>query len=109
MSADLVDAGEELDIPSGQLEVAGDGERVRLRWWPTSSTRKIALFRVVTDDRHAVLQHIRKIVLQQRGQTWSQINDDVSLEDIPTALVGAIREAGFKPAESGSREVAAHA
>jgi hypothetical protein len=86
--------------PPAEGELSDDGERYRLTWWPTASTTMKALFRVATDDGVAVLQHVRTIRVQQRGETGGEIDADATLEDIPAGLVAAMRADALRPADS---------
>jgi hypothetical protein len=110
MSADASNAGDErrphggadgFDVPPGSGAVTEDGQRYRLTWHPASGTTKTALFRVATDDRVAVLQHVRTIVLRQQGETTADVDPDVSLDDVPRTLRQLMTADGFEPREGG--------
>lgn len=98
MSADVhLEAGEELSIPEHELTVRDGGDRIRLDWDHSRSVRARALFRVVTDDRVAVLIALDTWAVSQRPVAvpeWCE-----SLDHIPEGLLLAIRGAGYTPAE----------
>lgn len=81
----------------GSGGVTDDGSRYRIAWraWPKL---KKALFRVTTDDRVAVLQHVREIQIQQRGESYCEVLEDVSLDEIPDKFLEEMRRDGFEPA-----------
>ena len=78
--------------PPAKGELTEDGQRYRLTWFPSSSTRKVALFRIVTDDRVALLQHVRTIRVRQRGESGADTDPDASLDEIPAKLLAIVRE-----------------
>lgn len=90
--------------PPAKGELTEDGQRYRLTWFPSSSIRKVALFRIVTDDRVALLQHVRTIRVQQRGRTGGDTDPDAGLEEIPAKLLAIVRDDGVEPAEEQSNE-----
>ncbi|WP_256394209.1 hypothetical protein [Natronoarchaeum rubrum] len=92
--------GEGWSSPRAAGKVSPDGERCRVKWWPASGTTKIALFRLATDDSVAVIQHIRTIVVQQRGDTTARIDPDADLADVPDPLIDIMQAQGVKPANS---------
>jgi hypothetical protein len=77
--------------------VTDDGERYRIEW-RSSHVVKRALFRVSTDDRVCVLQHIRTIFVRQHGATRCEIDDDATLDDVPAPFLAAMEADGFQPA-----------
>lgn len=95
-----LDEGETVAIPSHDLEVSDDGERVILKWWPSrydGRVRARALFRVLTDDRMAVLTSLGCWPVSQRPVAvpdWCE-----SLDHIPDGLLLAMRGAGYTPTE----------
>jgi hypothetical protein len=108
MSADVSNSGDEspphaaadgFDVPPGAGSVTADGQRYRVTWHPASGTTKTALFRVVTDDRVAVLQHVRTVVLSQRGDTTATVDADARLDDVPRPLRQLMHADGFEPRE----------
>jgi len=76
--------------------VSDDGERYRIDW-RSSHVVKRALFRVTTDDRVCVLQHIRTIFVRQRGATRCEIDDCADLNDVPEPYLARMRDDGFQP------------
>jgi hypothetical protein len=90
--------------PPAKGELTEDGQRYRLTWFPSSSIRKVALFRIVTDDRVALLQHVRTIRVQQRGRTGGDTDPDAGLEEIPAKLLAIVRDDGVEPAEEDPRD-----
>lgn len=105
VSADHRDAaGASVNCPPGDVEVTADGDRLRATWHPRRGVTHKALFRVVTDDGVAVLQHIREIVTRQSGgPSGCETRTDVGLDDVPRALRATARDLGFTLAEEGSR------
>ncbi|MFB6201899.1 MAG: hypothetical protein ABEI98_07795 [Halorhabdus sp.] len=91
--------------PPGRGQLTPDGDRYRLTWHPSSTTRKVALFRVVTDDRVAVLQHVRTVRVQQRGDSFASTDPDAEIEDIPWPLLAAMEADGVTPARSECGEL----
>ena len=87
--------------PPGSGELGSDGETYRLEWHPRRGVTKRALFRVATDDRVSVLQHIRTIHVRQRGgESDCQLDADATLDDVPTPLLATMRDEGYRPAET---------
>jgi hypothetical protein len=87
--------------PPGSGEPASGGETYRLEWHPRRGVTKRALFRAATDDRVSVLQHVRTIVVQNGGAASdATLDPDATLDDVPAALLAAMRDDGFRPAES---------
>jgi hypothetical protein len=88
--------------PPGSGEAAADGETYRLEWHPRSGVTKRALFRVATDDRVSILQHVRTIhVRQSGGESDATLDPDATLDDVPRPLLAAMRDDGYRPAEGG--------
>jgi hypothetical protein len=86
--------------PPGSGEAAADGETYRLEWHPRAGVTKRALFRVATDDRVSILQHVRTIhVRQGGGESGCQLDPDATLDDVPRPLLAAMRDDGYRPAE----------
>jgi hypothetical protein len=71
-------------VPPAEWEPTSTGGR--LTWHPTRDTTKVALFRIVTDDGVATLQHIREIVTSQRHDSYATVDDEAELADVPRAL-----------------------
>ncbi|WP_097010214.1 hypothetical protein [Natronoarchaeum philippinense] len=84
-------------------DVTLDGERCRVEWTEGTGIRRKALFRVASGYSLAVLQHIRTVVVQQRGDTRARLNPDARLEEVPAPLIGIMRSQGLRPVNS--REV----
>lgn len=78
--------------PPAKGELTDDGQRYRLTWFPSSSTRKVALFRISDGERVALLQHVRTIHVRQRGQSGADTDPDAGLEEIPPKLLAIVRE-----------------
>jgi len=97
MSADHADSTPTWRCPPGRGEVTSDGERYRVTWHPSSDVTKTALFRVTTDDRVCVLQHIRTIFVRQHGATRCEIDDDATLDDVPEPYLQRMHDDGFQP------------
>ncbi|MFC6875424.1 hypothetical protein [Halobellus marinus] len=97
MSADHDTGAESWRCPPGSGEVSDDGERYRIRWHPSSDETKIAMFRVATDDRRCVLQHIRTLYSSLRHGSSCELDDDVGLNDVPGPFLAAMRDDGFHP------------
>jgi len=95
-----VSRGDDWRTPPAEGSLSADGERYRLRWWPTEGVTKSALFRVITDDRIAILQHVRTVILRQKGSTETQLEPEASLKDIPNPLLAMMRGSGVEPANS---------
>jgi hypothetical protein len=76
--------------------VSDDGERYRIEW-RSSHVVKRALFRVSTDDRVCVLQHVRTIYVRQRGDTRCEIDADATLDDVPETYLERMHDDGFQP------------
>jgi len=76
--------------------VSDAGERYRIEW-RSSHVVKRALFRVSTDDRVCVLQHIRTIFVRQHGATRCEIDDGADLDDVPETYLERMRDDGFQP------------
>lgn len=94
--------GDELEgvgwsCPPGEGEVSADGERYRITWHPSSDETKIALFRVCTDDRRCVLQHVRTLYSSLRHGSSCDLDDEADLTDVPAPFLAAMREDGFEP------------
>lgn len=87
---------EEWSAPGGRGGVTEDGERYRIEWHPSGVVKR-ALFRVSTDDRVCVLQHVRTIVVQQRGESGCTLDDTATLSDIPDPYLAKMRDDGFRP------------
>ena len=86
--------------PPGSGELANGGETYRLEWHPRSGVTKRALFRVATDDRVSILQHVRTIhVRQGGGESDCHLDADATLDDVPAAMLAAMRDDGYRPAE----------
>ena len=77
------DSSEVWRCPPGRGEISDDGHRYRVTWEPSHSTTKTALFRVSTDDRVCVLQHIRTVTTSQRRPSAATIDDTAALDDVP--------------------------
>jgi len=87
--------------PPGSGEPGSSGETYRLEWHPRHGVTKRALFRVVTDDRVSVLQHVRTIHVRQSGAASDATLDaDATLDDVPRPLLAAMRDDGYRPAEA---------
>jgi len=86
-------------VPAHNWERTSTGGR--LRWWPTRDTTKIALFRAVTDDGVAVLQHIREIYTTQRAPSGAHIDTEPELGDVPDALLRMVEADGLTVATEG--------
>ena len=94
-----VEVGDGWSTPSANGSVSQDGERYRIEWWTPTRIRKVALFRVVTDDRVSVLQHIRSIRVSQRvEERISHLDEAPQLADIPREWRALMRADGFTPA-----------
>jgi len=74
-----------------------------LRWWPTKDTTKIALFRAVTDDGVAILQHIRTIHTSQRAPSTAFLDEKPELADVPEVFRRVIEADGLTLATEGGR------
>jgi len=74
-----------------------------LRWWPTRDTTKIALFRAVTDDGVAILQHIRTIHTSQRAPSRAFLDDEPELADVPKPFRRVIEADGLTLATEAGR------
>jgi len=98
MSAEHADTAERWRCPPGHGEVSDDGCRYRITWEPSHSTTKTALFRVSTDDRVCVLQHIRTVTTSQRQASAATIDDTAALDDVPDVFLAAMERDGFQPA-----------
>lgn len=105
MSANVRDRGglgDEWSVPPGDGQfVDGEVPRYRLTWHPGRGRTNIAMFRVVTDDGVATLQHIRRLVTQQRGESRCVLDTEAKLEDVPKPLLDVARAHGLIPAEEG--------
>jgi hypothetical protein len=87
--------------PPGSGEAASDGETYRLEWHPRRGVTKRALFRVVTDDRVSVLQHVRTIHTRRGGAaSGCHLNPDAELADVPRPLLATMKADGYRPADS---------
>jgi hypothetical protein len=84
--------------PPGRGEVSDDGRRYRITWHPSSDVTKTALFRVSTDDRVCILQHVRTLRTSQRAASGAAIDDDVGLDDVPAPFLAAMERDGYQPA-----------
>jgi hypothetical protein len=94
--------GRRWSTPPASGEPGGDGETYRLEWHPRPGVTKRALFRVATDDRVSVLQHVRTIrVRQGGGPSDCRLEEDASLEDLPRPLLAAMQDDGYRPADGG--------
>ncbi|KTG07801.1 hypothetical protein AUR64_02125 [Haloprofundus marisrubri] len=102
--ADTELPGGGFSVPFGNGEQCHNGSGYRLTWHPARGRIKIAFFRVATDDRVALLQHIRTITISQRQASDCQLDDVVSLDDVPTELLALMKAAGYTPAEEVSAE-----
>ncbi|MFB6256295.1 MAG: hypothetical protein ABEH58_06145 [Haloplanus sp.] len=104
-AADRTDAaGRTLNCPPGDVTVTEDGERIRATWHPRKGERRVALFRVITDDGVAVLQHVRRVLVYQRGdETGCYTDTDVRLSDVPDARLAVVRDLGYVPVEEVER------
>ena len=98
MSADHADSTPTWRCPPGRGEVSDDGERYRVTWHPSSSVTKTALFRVTTDDRVCILQHVRTLHTSQRRPSGATLDADVGLDDVPDVFLAAMEADGFQPA-----------
>jgi hypothetical protein len=99
---ELEPAGRGWATPPGSGEPGADGETYRLEWHPRGGVTKRALFRVVTDDRVSILQHIRTVHVRQRGgESDCQLDATATVDEIPPALRAAMQADGYRPAESG--------
>lgn len=81
---------------------ADGGDRYKIEWWEGSRhrTRKVALFRLATDDRVAGLQHIRSVCVSQRMEfREARLDHDAGLKDIPREWRLLMQADGFEPAE----------
>lgn len=94
-----VDNGDCLSIPSHDLLVTDDGQRVRLEWWHTDGVRARALFDIATADDMAVLVSLDTWAVSQRPVVVPDWGD--RLAHVPDGLLLAMRGAGFTPAEGG--------
>ncbi|MFB6068627.1 MAG: hypothetical protein ABEJ90_01710, partial [Halobacterium sp.] len=96
-----IDAAEaSWSTPPGEGGPSADGENYRVQWHPSSGVVKRALFRVATDDRVATLQHVRTILLRQRGgESTCVVDSESTLDDVPDALLTQMRADGYRPAE----------
>jgi len=104
MSADRCDAaGTRLSCPPGDVTVSDDGRRVRAVWHPSQGVTRTALFRVATDDRVAILEHVREVRVRQLDETTSDLDDAATLGDVPRVRLAALRDLGFTPAAEVSR------
>lgn len=52
--------------------------------YPTSSVRKIALFRETADGW--ILQHVRTVTVSQRAESGCTIDTELALEDLPASV-----------------------
>ncbi|POG57246.1 hypothetical protein [Haloferax marisrubri] len=91
--------GPEFDVPRGRGGPTADGHRYQLVWH-TDGVVNRALFRVVTDDRVCALQHVRRVrVSQQVSERIGELNDDATLDDVPSGLLALMEAQGFTPVE----------
>lgn len=96
--------GKRLDCPPGEVTITEDGKRVRAKWVPIKGTVRTAMFRIVTDDGVAVLQHIREVRHPDGpGAVHSSVDPDASLADVPRCRRAGMRELGLKPAQETDR------
>jgi hypothetical protein len=88
--------------PPGSGELANGGETYRVEWHPRRGVTKRALFRVATDDRVSILQHVRTIHTRQRGGASAcQLDAEATTDDVPDALLARMRADGYRPADAG--------
>lgn len=92
-----LDDGDTLSVPSHDLTVRDNGQRVRLEWWHNSDVRARALFRVATADSVAVLVSLDCWAVSQRAVAVPDWCD--SLDHVPEGLLFALEGAGYTPAE----------
>lgn len=105
MSADTLDLedvapdGQGFSTPQLDGRVTDDGQRYNVTWYQ-AGTRYVALFRVVTDDRVSVLQHIRAFRTSGRPEERvADVDPDVTLADLPDAALLLMDADGFTPAD----------
>ena len=88
--------------PPGSGEPASNGETYRVEWHPRPSVTKRALFRVATDDRVAIIQHVRTIYVRQAGAaSRCELDESATLDDVPATLRAKMQADGYRPANSG--------
>ena len=81
--------------------VSADGKRYRIEWWPAGKI-KHALFRVATDDRVAIIQHVRTIYVRQAGAaSRCELDESATVDDVPATLRAKMQADGYRPANSG--------
>jgi hypothetical protein len=92
-----VDDGDKITVPSHDLQVTDDGQRVRLEWWHSDGVRARALFNIATADDMAVLVSLDAWPVSQRSVVVPDWCD--SLDHIPDGLLATLSGAGYTPAE----------
>jgi hypothetical protein len=104
MSADAcptddLQLGPKFDVPPGHGGPSSDGHRYRVVWFTDGIVNR-ALFRIVTDDRVCVLQHVRRVRVSQRvSDRLSELDDTATLDAVPDGLLALMQAQGYTPAE----------
>jgi hypothetical protein len=109
MSADTLDLedvapdGQGFDVPRLRGGVTDDGQRYSVTWYE-HGVRRVALFRVATDDRVSVLQHVRSFRTSGRPEERvADVDPDVTCADLPDAALALMQLDGFEPADEVER------
>lgn len=90
------DDREQWSVGRARGGVSDDGQRYRIEWHPRDAVKR-ALFRVSTDDRVCILQHVRTVLLRQRGESRCELDDSATLDDVPEKFLRKMERDGYQP------------
>lgn len=85
----------EFRVPPGRVKKLSNGGW-SVRWSPTSSVTKKALFVAITDDNVLELEHIRTFRTSCR-ESDAGVDPDPDPCDVPEAFLAILRDQGCKP------------